>query len=73
MTARWEQRVTAALVSPQYAPLDVRFRAGMLVAQTRLFRWGRRAGIVVLATVTAVVALVAIPATVALVYLLHAL
>jgi hypothetical protein len=73
MTARWEQRVSAALVAPRYAPLELRVSAGVLIARTRLGRWTRRAGIVALATVTTVVALVAVPAVAALVYLLHAL
>lgn len=73
MTVRWEQRVAAALVSQHRAPIDYRLSAGVLVARTRLMRWTRRVGIVVVATVTSVVALMAIPTVAALVYLLHAL
>ena len=73
MTVRWEQRTAAALVSQHHAPIDSRLSAGVLVARTRLTRWARRVGIVVVATVTSVVVLVAIPAVAALVYLLHAL
>ncbi len=73
MTVRWEQRVGAALVSQHRAPLEARLAAGAVVARTRLARWTRRAGIVVMATVTTVVVLVAVPALAALVYLLHAL
>jgi len=73
LTARWEQRVGAALVSGQSAPLEVWVRAVALVARTRLGRWTRRAGIVVLATVTTVAVLVAVPTVAALWYVLHAL
>jgi hypothetical protein len=73
MTVGWEQRVAAALVSHHPASFDSRLSAGVLVARTRLARWTRRAGIVVVAAVTSVVVLVAIPAVAALVYLLHAL
>ena len=73
MTIRWEQRVSAALLSQHRAPLEARLAAGVLVAQTRLRRWTRRAGIAVVATVTTLVVVVAVPAVAALVYLLHAL
>ena len=73
ITVRWEQRVGAALVSTQHASLEARLAAGALVAQTRLRRWARRAGIAALATVTTLVVVVAIPAVAALVYLVHAL
>jgi len=73
MTVGWEQRVAAAIVSHHRAPFDSRLSAGVLVARTRLTRWTRRAGIVVVATVTSVVVLMAIPAVAALVFLLHAL
>ena len=73
MTVGWEQRVAAAIVFHHRAPFDSRLSAGVLVARTRLTRWTRRAGIVVVATVTSVVVLMAIPAVAALVYLLHAL
>lgn len=73
MTVRWEQRVGAALASTHRAPLEARLAAGVLIARTRLGRWTRRAGIAVVATVTAVVVLVALPAAAALLYLLHAL
>jgi hypothetical protein len=73
MTVRWEQRVGAALVSQHRAPVEARLAAGVLVVRTRLSRWTRRAGIAVLATVTAVVVIVAVPVVAALVYLLHAL
>jgi hypothetical protein len=73
MTVLWGQRVAAGLVSRDRAPFDSRLSAGMLVARTRLARWTRRVGIVVVATVTSVVVLVAIPAVAALVYVLQAL
>ena len=73
MTARWEQRVCAALFSQHPAPLETRVSAGVLLARTRLARWTRRAVTAVLAVVTTVVVLVAVPALAALVYVLHAL
>lgn len=73
MTARWEQRVCAALFSQDPAPLEARVSAGVLLARTRLARWTRRAATAVLAAVTTVVVLVAVPAVAALVYVLHAL
>ncbi len=73
MTARWEQRVGKALVSQHRASLEGRFSAGVLLAQTRLARWTRRARIAVLATVATVIVLVALPTAAALVYLLHLL
>jgi hypothetical protein len=73
MTARWQERVGAALVSQHRVPLEARVVAGALVARTRLARWTRRAGIAVLAAVTAVVVLVTVPVVVALVDLLNAL
>jgi hypothetical protein len=69
MTILWEQRVSAALLAQRGAPLPVRVSAGMLVARTRLTRWGRRAGImVVTTTVTFMVVVI-----VGVVALLHAL
>jgi hypothetical protein len=73
MTARWEQRVGAALVSQQRAPLEARLSAGVLLARVRLARWARRARTAVLAALATVLVLVAVPAVAALVYLLHAL
>jgi len=73
MTVRWEQRLGAALVSQHPAPLEARVFAGALVARTRLARWTRRAGIAVLAAVTAVVVLGTISTVAALIALLHAL
>ena len=72
MTVRWEQRVGKALVSQHRASLEGRLSAGVLLAQTRLARWTRRARIAVLASVTTVIVLVAVPTSAALVYLLHA-
>jgi len=73
MTVRWEQRVGAALVAQRGAPLASRLSAGLLVAQTRLGRWTRRARIALVATVTVGAVLVAVPTAAALVLLLHAL
>jgi hypothetical protein len=70
MTARWEQRVGAALVSQHRAPLEARVSAGVLLARARLERWTRRARTAVLVAVTTVLVLVAVPAVAALVYLL---
>jgi hypothetical protein len=55
MTARWEQRVRAALIAQRGVPAAIRLSAGLLVAQTRLGRWTRRARLVVLTTVLVVV------------------
>lgn len=64
MTARWEQRVRAALIAQRGVPAAIRLSAGLAVAQTRLGRWTRRARLVVLTTaavvVTVLVTLVAI-------------
>ena len=73
MTARWDQRVGAALVSQQRAPLEARLSAGVLLARARLTRWTRRARTAVLAAVTTALVLVTVPAVAALVYLLHTL
>ena len=72
MTVRWEQRVGAALVSQHRAPVDARFLAGVLIARTRLARWTRRAGIAVLAVVTAVVVIATLSTAAALVTLVNA-
>ena len=73
MTACWDQRVGAALVSQQRAPLEARLSAGVLLARARLTRWTRRARTAVLAAVTTALVLVTVPAVAALVYLLHTL
>jgi hypothetical protein len=73
MTVRWEQRVRAAVVAQHRAPLEARVSAGALVVRTRFARWTRRAGIVVLATVTGVVALATFSIVAALIALLNVL
>ncbi|HUA45351.1 MAG TPA: hypothetical protein VMA77_09010 [Solirubrobacteraceae bacterium] len=73
MTVTWEQRVGAALVSQHRASLEARVLAGALVARTRMTRWTRRAGSVVLAAATAVVALGTVSIVVALIAFLNAL
>jgi len=73
MTVRWEQRIGAAIVSQHRAPLEARVFASALVARTRLARWTRRAGIAVLAAVTAVVVLGTVSTVAALIALLNAL
>jgi hypothetical protein len=55
MTARWEQRVRAALIAQRGVPAAIGLSAGLVVAQTRLGRWTRRARLVVLTTVAVVV------------------
>lgn len=55
MTARWEQRVRAALIAQRGVPAAIRLSAGLVVAQTRLGRWTRRARLVALTTVAVVV------------------
>jgi hypothetical protein len=69
MTILWEQRVSAALLVQRGAPLPLRLSAGALVARTRLTRWGRRAGIAVMAATTTMLVVV----IVGIVVLLHAL
>jgi hypothetical protein len=73
MMVRWEQRVGAAIMSQDRAPLEARLSAGALVARTRLARWTRRAGIAVLTTVTTVVVLLAVLAAATVIFLLHTL
>ncbi len=55
MTARWEQRVRAALIAQRGVPAAIRMSAGLAVAKTRLERWTRRARIVLVTTVAVVV------------------
>src|SRR6516162_5196283 len=45
MIVRWEQRVRRAMLSQQGVPIAHRTSAGLLIARTRLRRWGRRAAI----------------------------
>ena len=73
MTVLWEQRVGAALLSQHRASLEARVLAGALVARTRMARWGRRAGITVLASMIAVVVLGTVSIVALLVPLLNAL
>jgi hypothetical protein len=72
MTVLWERRVGAALVSNQRGSLETSIRAGALIAQTRLARWSRRAGIAVLAAVTGVVVIATVATLSALIALLNA-
>jgi hypothetical protein len=55
MTASWEQRVRTALIAQRGVPAALRLSAGLVVAQTRLGRWTRRARIVLLTIVAVVV------------------
>jgi hypothetical protein len=58
MVLAWERRARAALVRQTDAPMTARIEAGWLVTRTHLARWGRRAGMAVMATaaLTAMVA-----------------
>lgn len=49
MTLRWEQRVSAAVLTEHGTPVAVRLSAGLLVARTRFRRWTTR--LVVTATI----------------------
>jgi len=51
MIRRWEQRVRGAVLSQRGVPVTVRTSAGVLLARTRLRRWGRRAPIALTAAV----------------------
>jgi len=73
MTARWEQRVGAALLAQRGVPAATRLSAALAVTQARLGRWTRRARLVLLTTGAVVVALVVVPFAAALALLLHTL
>jgi hypothetical protein len=73
MMIRWERRVAAALAAQPGAPVSTSMSAALLLARTRLARWGRHAGIAVLVTISVVAAVVAIPVAVAVVLLLQTL
>jgi hypothetical protein len=59
MTAVWEQRVGAALLSQPGVSLATRVSAGLLLGRARLQRWGERAA---LTTMAIGMALIAVPA-----------
>ena len=69
MMIRWEQRVGVALVAQRGAPVSTYVSAGVLLARTRLARWGRRARLAAFAAATVGVMLVAIPIVATLVLL----
>jgi hypothetical protein len=74
MTALWERRVGAAVLSQeQRASLDARLSAGALVARTRVGRWMRRARFAVLATMTSVFIVVTVVTVALLSALAHVL
>jgi hypothetical protein len=74
MTALWERRVGAAVLSQeQRASLDARLSAGALVARTRVGRWMRRARFAVLATMTSVFVVVTVVTVALLSALAHVL
>jgi hypothetical protein len=58
MILRWEHRVHKAMLSQPSVPITLRISGALLVARTRLGRWGRRAviGVTVVAGITVVVA-----------------
>jgi hypothetical protein len=55
MILRWEHRVRHAMLSQRGVPIAVRTSAGLLVARSRMRRWGRRAAFAVTAAVGAAV------------------
>jgi hypothetical protein len=55
MILRWEHRVRDAMLSQRGVPIAVRTSAGLLVARSRMRRWGRRAAFAVTAAVGAAV------------------
>ena len=71
MILRWEDRVRHAMLSQRGVPIAVRTSAALLVARTRLQRWGRRAAIAVMALVAAT--LMATPVVAAVALLAHIL
>jgi hypothetical protein len=73
MMLRWERRVAAGLLAQRELRASTSLRATLLLARTRIARWGHRAKIAVLATVSIVLAIVVVPVIVSLVLLLHAL
>jgi hypothetical protein len=58
MILRWEHRVRKATLSQPSVPITLRISGGLLVARTRLGRWGRRAaiGVTVVAGLTVLAA-----------------
>jgi hypothetical protein len=67
MILRWEQRVRGAMLSQRGVPLTLRASAGLLLAQTRLRRFNRRAAFTVMAAVG--VTFIALPLVVVVVLL----
>jgi hypothetical protein len=51
MIVRWEHRVRRAMFSQPDVPITLRGSAGLLLARTRAWRWGRRAAIALTALV----------------------
>jgi hypothetical protein len=72
MIVRWEQRVGAALVAQRSAAPRLRISGGLLLAQSRLGRWTRRARITLTAVLVLSVAFAAATAAAALALLIHA-
>lgn len=73
MAIRWEQRVGAAVLAGRGLPLARRLDAGLLVAGTRLARWGRRARFFAWVSFAVAATIVAVPLVAAFTFLIHAL
>src|SRR5436305_8650526 len=73
MVVRWEQRVGAALVAQRSAAPRLRVSGGLLLAQSRLGRWARRARMTLTAVLVLTVAFVAATVAAALSLLIHVL
>jgi hypothetical protein len=73
MIVRWEQRVGAALVAQRAAAPRLRVSGGLLLAQSRLGRWARRARVTLTVALVLTAAFVAATAAAALAFLIHAL
>jgi hypothetical protein len=69
MIVRWERRVSKAMLSQPSLPITLRISGALLVARTRLGRWGRRAAIGV--TVVAGLTVLAAPFVAAALFLLR--
>lgn len=73
MILRWERRVGAALIAQPTATPGLRVSGGLLLAQSRLGRWLRRARAALIVTALLSAALVAAMAVAALAFVIHVL
>jgi hypothetical protein len=73
MMLTWEHRLAAGLLAQRELHASASLSAALLLARSRIGRWGHRAKVAVLATVSIVVAVVVVPVIAALVLLLQAL